>query len=103
HMLADVKSDRPNQKPDEERDAPAPTLELVGCECAGQYDAERRSQHRREALAEPLETGKKAFARAGVLDEERRRAAKFTRNREPLEESRNERGNRRRYPDRRVG
>src|SRR6476660_197197 len=84
-VLANIKSDRTDQQPEEKRHAPAPAFELIRCQPAVQDDAEKRCEHGGQSLAEPLETREKALALLGVLDQEGGGAAEFTGYRKALQ------------------
>ena len=90
HPRPDVEADRADQQPEDERDAPAPGLELVLGQPGVQAEAERRGQEHRQALGGHLPAGVERLAVGGVLDEERCGRAELATGGEALEQPRHE-------------
>ena len=88
-MRADVHADRADQQTEQERNAPAPGIDLFGRQAVGDDRAHGGAEDERDALARLLPAGEVAAALVRrVLDQEGRGTADFAAGREALDQPR---------------
>ncbi|MNL11146.1 hypothetical protein D3C87_1319690 [compost metagenome] len=86
-MRADVHAHGADQQPEQERDAPAPGIDLLGAQAVGHQRAHRRAEHEGDALAGLLPAGiGAALLVRCMFDQERGGAANFAAGREALDQ-----------------